>query len=504
MKMISTILKTGLILCSILGLIACDVNGTSSKKSIDPADLDNITSQETFDFYWDNMTENQREFEYCYEILDYFYLFAHSDSLKPKGTAWYNQLQPRYRYIGSSSFAFDTKQIQKPAEILDTYFMYIALSDMYTQYIDPAEFSFEDFVEEMEARDNLLDLGVNVHPIVHDGDTSLVVMQVFKESPAEKAKIAEGDTLLTINGLVVKTIADYKLIANGPAGTSTSVVISRNENGETVQKTLDITYVPYLPPTVNYKIIDSIAVIQITEYTETNTTSDQGTYGEFLEALEATKNTKATIIDLRNNPGGDGEQCKAIAAESLNKNDIISIEYSVDTAATGEIVTDTIFATEDGIAKDRYTIFLANENSGSCSEYHMAGVIANKYSPVIGNLTYGKGVGYSILPSYLEGAIIVTTVIVYDLNHKTYHMYGIAPDIELHDDDDILDTALAIAKEGSMQRTATYGTIVQPNFRQNPYSLEKKAADKKIIPSRKDLGMYKIIRRENVLKKFTH
>ena len=83
---------------------------------------------------------------------------------------------------------------------------------------------------------------------------------------------------------------------------------------------------------------------------------------------------------------------------------------------------------------------------------------------MVGKLTYGKGVGYSMLPSYQKGAIIFTNAMVFDRNHQTYHMYGILPDVDESISTAMMDSALAIAKEGKRERTAGYASVVQNKY----------------------------------------
>ncbi len=453
------------------------------------AAIGDAQSQEEYDYIWNNLSEDEKEFEYAYEVLGYYYLFAHSDSLKPNGTTWYKQLRERTDYIGFGETAIRA-DINISNSIKDIYFMFATLRDEYTAYIDPSQMSFDDFLEDFESRDSSFDVGVNVHTINNGEKSSVVVMQVYHNSPAATAGIQVGDTILSIDATIVDSEELFKLISQGFAGNKKAVNIARNVNGERTELILEVTITPYLQPSVTYKIIDSVAVIRILEYANENTPSDSGTYGEFLEALEATQNTKATIIDLRGNPGGDGNQCQAIAAEVLKKDDIISFEYhaTADTITGAPIIAiDTIFVTEDGIAKDRYIVFLADENSASCAEYNILGVVTNKKSPVVGKLTYGKGVGYSMLPSYQKGAIIFTNAMVFDRNHQTYHMYGILPDVDESISTAMMDSALAIAKEGKRERTAGYASVVQNKY----MVLSKKAPVKPVIPTRNSLGMYK-------------
>ena len=469
---------------------ACSVDDADYELLPDKGDRVKIAdaeSQDEFDRIWNSLSDSEKEFEYGYEVLNYYYLFAPSDSLKPNGTPWYKQLRNRYDYIGVGPAAFSGDGLEADDAILDTYFMFAMMGDQYTYYVDPSQFSFDNFVDLMEARDNETNVGVSVSPAFNGTDSVLVVSQIFRGSPAANSSLAVGDTIFEVNSYKITNPSIFDRLTTGNKGSVVTLSVARMGEGE--REEVDISLFEYLPPTVIYKIIDSIAIIQITQYSIENTPSDSGTYGEFMDALAATEDTKATIIDLRGNPGGDGDQCQSIAAEFLNENDILSVEYSANQdSITGEpvILKDTLYVTEDGYAKDRYVVFMTNQKTGSCAEYHIASVTSNKMTPVVGDQTYGKGVGYTMIPSYLNGAIVVTIAMVFDRNKHTYHMYGILPDVFVNDNA-ALDTAMAIAKDGTRARTAGYAETVQNRFK----VLAKQPAKTAVIPTSADLGMYK-------------
>lgn len=498
----------GITVGSLAFLGACTVSGSDDEINVlgdnsvvGLKDFDLITSQEQFNASWNALTEVEKEFENCYENLDLFYLFAHSDSLVPPGSPWYRQLKTRRSYIGQGKIQWP--DVDLPARILDTYYMFLSLKDGYTGYIPPMIQKYDDFIEDFTARDTIADIGINLRT-VHKSDTSdaIIITQLFTGSAAEESKLQVNDTILTVNDTIIIFDEDscYKAI-EGPIGSEIYITVARDDDGERVEITDTLEIIPYIAPSVTYKVIDSIAVIRIYEFADTNTPSDEGTYGEFVQALNATKNTKATIIDLRGNPGGSESQCIDISTEMLSMGNIIAVEYrpydvnNSDNIEDHQVIySDTVRAMWDGLARNRYLVFMADSSSGSCSEYTLAGVLANRHSPLVGTTTYGKGVGYGISPTYLKGTALITVGISYDLNKQTYHLRGIAPDVPVSDPDAQLDSALAIAKEGSRVRTAGYGTEIRPWF----YDALKKDAGRgiaKTIPKSKDLGRYKVLKK---------
>ena len=487
-------------LVAILG--GCTVGGADDELDLDdkvnPADLDNATTLKEALAIWDKMDDYQREFETVYEILDYFYIFAHSDSLEPEGSPWYNQLLKRKDYIGYGAKAYPMYAKEFPSEILDTYVMCESMNDQFTAYIDPLSMNYDDFMNDFNARDSVFDLGINAKTVnTSDSTKAFLIAQLFTGSAAEKSNLRVDDTLLVMRGIELDARVYIESIVydleKGTLGQKIPVTVARNENGERIEITDTLTIIPYISPTVTYKVIDSIAIISISEFASENTPNKDGTYGEFVEALMATQDTKATIIDLFHNPGGDEDQCIGVSEEMLSKDDVLMIQYRAneENEEEQEIIADVKRSSKTGLASDRYLVFIADSTSASCAEVTLAAVLPNRHSPLVGQTTYGKGVGYTILPTYMEGAVLVTAVISYNTEGETYHMVGIEPDVKSNIHEEMLDKALAIAKEGTMQRTAGYGKTIRPHYK----SLLKSAPKK--IPTRKDLGRYKIAERRS-------
>jgi C-terminal processing protease CtpA/Prc len=145
-------------------------------------------------------------------------------------------------------------------------------------------------------------------------------------------------------------------------------------------------------------------------------------------------------------------------------------------------------ATEDGVAKGRYFVFMADTNSASCSETMLMGVTNTTQAPIVGMLTYGKGIGQYNIPTGAGGLSMITAMKLYDKNNVSYHDKGIVPDYAISDTLKALDKAVEIAKLGKEKRSKGYGTEKQGHFEN---SLAKKASSAK-EPARG--GAYKLIK----------
>lgn len=461
-------------------------------------------SEDTSKIDFNKLTENEKEFESIYEFLDNFYFFAHTDSLAPKGTTWYKQLSTRSAYKGKGkkyfSEHYDYEAI--PSEILDGKYMAISLNDNFTSYWSPQEIPFNEFEEKVEKRDEERDFGISVSEIPVAEDSSvLMVQQVYFGSSARAAGIHSKDTIVSLMGNKSISEESYYKTLKERKGKTLDLVVARNENGKRVEKKFSIKEQTYAKPSVKYYTEDSIAHIKIVDFSTQNTATKGGTYEEFLDALEKTENTKATIIDLRGNPGGESLQCDSIARSMVHKNDTIAMElianYDNETQKPIWLSTPSI-ASEDGLASDRYIVFLANESSASCAEYTLMGVTNARKSPIIGTTTYGKGSTLVYLPTYLYGAIMTTVGLIIDKDLNTYHMHGILPDIEEQDSVAQEKIAYDIAKEGTMKRTKGYGDEFTPSYSK----VFAKRTDDKHIPSRSEIGLYRKFKSVDELKRF--
>jgi len=403
-----------------------------------------------------------KELSYNYDLLDLYYIYGHRNKELKEFDVYARATNTDY-----SSKSYCTDRYAKVCN------MYGDMSDPFTRYFDP---SYAQYILSMLSEtEALIGLGTDVVEVKVDGATKVVVNQVYENSPAEVYGLMEGDTVLSVNGYNVSSVKAFEAETKGEKGDRVTLEVLRGDE----TKTISVKLGEYNEPTVYLTYNDSIPVIQITEFTPT-TSSVDGSYGEFVKALNKIKdNYKAAIIDLRDNPGGDVDHCNRMSAELLAKGDtvIIDIETDVDSSGYGSNKTyfqklDTIpyIAEKDGIGKDLYYVFLANENSASCAEVMLSAVTVNKKTPVVGQNSYGKGIGqYVIQTSYVaNGLALITGLESMDKNGEIYHKYGIAPDYVIIDEDDQMEKALEIAKNAvngkKEERTAGYGTTDTGHF----------------------------------------
>ena len=334
------------------------------------------------------------EFKYNYNLLDYYYI-------------------DKNLYLGRPEIYLNTATPEEmatyvvPWDYYDIYYMYSQMNDKFTRYIDPSR-SYSLF-NTLNSSEEKMGAGIEIDSTNTSG--KYIISQVAENSPADKVGLKVGDEIIAIEGIEITNDIIFKRLSYAAEGDTINYTIVRNS----VPLDFSVVLAPYLSPTVELTFKDSIPIIKIFEFSSI-TSNDSGTSEEFLDALRQTEKYKATIIDLQDNGGGDGDECIPMITNFLSKGDTAIGIISADRDSIfNRQVFDTAFTITDvdGIAKDRYFVFLANNMTASCSELMLAGILSNKNYPVVGTTTYGKGIGqrYIITPSLSIAAITSKRVV---------------------------------------------------------------------------------------------
>ena len=412
------------------------------------------------------------ELQENYQWLYFYYLNA------------IDRLGDIHQYMGhGEENGFSANRYEYP----DVYYMYSKMGDSYTFYVGP--YYLDRYDLDMES-DPMYNLAISVEKV----DTQLVITQVFPDGPGSKAGLKEKDTILYVGTTRPGDIKSFETLTTGNEGDSVSMKVLRGADTLSISAKLFC----YLNPTAYLSYKDSIPVIKITGFedfsavscSESKTANEpKGTKNEVSAALKVTKGP--TIIDLRGNPGGSMDACLGTSELFLSKGDTIAILEYADMApdkAHQMILWQNVVASEDGVGKGRYLVFLADNKSASCAETMLMGITNNTKSPVVGNLTYGKGIGQYYIPTTGGGYSIITSMKVHDKNGLFYHDKGIVPDYDIADSLKALDKAVEIAKAGKEKRTQGYGSKDQGHFND---SFAKKALFNNGLPKG---GAYRIIK----------
>ncbi|MEK7612221.1 MAG: S41 family peptidase [Patescibacteria group bacterium] len=252
-------------------------------------------------------------------------------------------------------------------------------------------------------------------------EDQVVVVAPLKASPAEKAGLKSGDSIIAVDGHPTAglTVGDAVKYIRGPIGQA--VVLSILREGWSEIKDISIVRDTITVPTLKHEVLDgNISHISIYSFNEIAPR-------EFAEAaLAATlNNTNGIILDVRNDPGGYLEVAINIAGWFLNKGDIVVSEKF-------KSGPDRVFRADgNGLLKNIPVVVLMNQGSASASEILAGALRDQRGTKLVGEHSFGKGTVQELLP-LRDGSKLKITIANWLLPNGTIiEENGLKPDIEV-------------------------------------------------------------------------
>lgn len=309
-----------------------------------------------------------------------------------------------------------------------------ALGDPYAQYYP------KDEVDSLMESISGTYTGIGAAMAQNKETQNIVVTWVYEDSPAAKAGLKEGDTILKVDDRTAlkKPIDDVVGWIRGKENTKVTLLVQR----DTEQLELTATRKKVDTPTVASEMKGEIGYIAVAQF-------DTVTLEQFktaLAELEA-QGMKGLVIDLRGNPGGDFKTVTEMLKLLLPKGIIVSERY------------------QDGSVKEyrgegrqefqKPLAVLVNKYSASASEIFSAAVQDYKTGVIVGTTTYGKGIVQNVY-RLKDGSAMKLTVAEYlTPKGRSIHKKGVTPDVEVEyqpdsenpQADNQLEKALEVVRE---------------------------------------------------------
>ena len=250
-------------------------------------------------------------------------------------------------------------------------------------------------------------------------ENRLAVIAPIEGTPAQKAGIRAGDFITKVNDEVTKDLTLMEAVQKmrGPKGTKVNLTIQRDGVTDPLTFTLvrDIIRIE----SVRSKAIETnIAYVRLTQFQES-------TAKDLSKALKQLRDQKlqATILDLRNNPGGLLTSAVEVSEQFVGPGKLIVSIKSRDGRK------DEYVSRMKEQPEDYPMIVLVNEGSASASEI-VAGALQDwSRAVVVGTQTFGKGSVQTILPLADGSGLRLTTAKYYTPKGRSIQSTGITPDI---------------------------------------------------------------------------
>ena len=271
----------------------------------------------------------------------------------------------------------------------------------------------------------------------------ITLVQIYKDSPAEKAGLKDNDILYKVEGKEVtgKDLSKVVSKIKGEKGTTVELTVLRGENAKEV--TVTATRDTVQAQTIEYKLMDDkIGYIRVSEF-------DTVTYDQYKEALDDLENQgmQGLIVDLRNNPGGSLDTVTNMLRLLLPEGTIVSTKDK--NGKTDEITCDGTHEFKKPMA------VLVNQYSASASEIFSGAVQDYGTAKIVGVTTYGKGVVQQLMDLGDGTCLKVTIAEYYTPNGRSINGKGVEPDVKVeyqYDEenpkaDNQLDQALSTIQE---------------------------------------------------------
>ena len=268
--------------------------------------------------------------------------------------------------------------------------------DPHSSFFDPRDFQ----LLREDQKGHYYGVGMTVSERNH----RTVVIAPFPGSPAYKAGIRPGDTILEVNdkridNLTTTEVAD---LLKGPRGTPVTVMVAR----EGVEKPLTFHIVRdeiprksvqdafFLKPGILYLDIESF-----NENTSREVEDNLTRVGE--------QNLKGLILDLRDNPGGLLNEGVAVAGRFLQNGQTV-------VSHRGRASAEKPYVSRHRSGSREYPIVvLANRYSASAAEIVAGALQDHDRGWIVGENTFGKGLVQTVYPLSENTGLALTTAKYY-------------------------------------------------------------------------------------------
>lgn len=277
--------------------------------------------------------------------------------------------------------------------------------DPHSRFLDPKEYS--KMREDQSGRYAGIGMmvGQPVDPKTGYRSNQTVVKFPFSGSPAFKAGLRPGDTIVEVDDKKADgmTMSDVAERLKGAPGTRVQVLVKREGVDKPITFNIRREEIPRSSVPYAMMLHNGIAYAVITAFNE-NTGKD---LDEKLKALNE-KEFKGLVLDLRENPGGLLNEGVDVAGHFLKKNDLVVSHHGRIPGSNKEYKTRV-----DGTGKDYPVVVLVNRRTASAAEIVSGALQDHDRAWILGEPTFGKGLVQTVFPLSDNTGLLLTTAHYY-------------------------------------------------------------------------------------------
>jgi carboxyl-terminal processing protease len=265
------------------------------------------------------------------------------------------------------------------------------LHDRFSQYLDPR--AYRSFMR--SSSQQFSGVGMTVDSV----SRGLRVVEVFDQSPAQRAGIMSGDTVTAVDGRSLAHVGEDAAtgLIKGKPGTSVRLTLLRGKRTLTLTVARATVSVPVVASRLLTQNATKIGWVALQEF-------DAGAHGQVREAVQRMlkQGAHGLLFDLRDDGGGLVEEAQLVASIFLREGSVV-----VTTRGRTQ-PTETLTATGDAISHQIPVAVLVNHSTASAAEIVTAALQDHRRATIVGTHTFGKGVFQEVTPLPNGGALKLT------------------------------------------------------------------------------------------------
>jgi carboxyl-terminal processing protease len=264
-------------------------------------------------------------------------------------------------------------------------------------------------------------LGIEVLQV----DGTLRIVAPIDDTPAARAGIKPGDTIVKINGKPVdaENIDEMFKELRGDPGSKITLTILHEKS----DKPIDMPLVRERISVTSVKtreIEPGYAYIRISQFQDDTPADLEKKLGELIRKNGA---QKGAILDLRSNPGGLLTAAVGVSDDFLDSGTIVTTRGRLQDSNL------SFEAHQGDLLHSAPMVVLVDNGTASAAEIVSGALKDNRRALIIGRRTFGKGVVQTVLPLDADHAVKITTARYYTPKGTSIQAEGIKPDIALAD-----------------------------------------------------------------------
>ena len=297
-------------------------------------------------------------------------------------------------FISTTAYKNDYFEIAKQLDIFTTLFKEVNMN--YVDETNPADLmqeSVNQMLKELDPyttymneqdveRARMYQSGayVGIGATINTSENKLVVVEVYKDLPADKVGLKSGDEIIKIDGLAVSDLKESATqFLNGKKNTKVSLTYLRDDKATDIVVSRGDVKPKAVP--VSKLLSNGIGYIALDRFTKTASKDVEGAL-----KLMLIDEAKGVVLDLRNNPGGLLHEAVKIVNLFVPKGQLV-----VSTKSNVETYNQTFETQKQPLSLEIPLVVLINQNSASASEI-VAGALQDlDRAVIVGKRSFGKG-----------------------------------------------------------------------------------------------------------------